>query len=134
LAVTVDHNPISLRTVSTRTLRACEKVHNSPTVVLRGTLGPDAPTSRGLKSKLSQGQEEEQTRLTVVTMLQWRRFLAGVAAVSVVFLATALWVVFYYEASESGMGLGTIVWYTLRNPMFWVLSVVACFVSYRFTR
>jgi hypothetical protein len=70
LAVTVDHNPLSLRTVSTRTLRACERVHNSPTVVLCGTLGPDAPTSRGSKSKLSQVQGEEQTRLTVVTMLQ----------------------------------------------------------------
>ena len=70
----------------------------------------------------------------MVTMLQWRRFLSGVAAVSVVFLATALWVVFYYHASDNGMGLGTIVWYTLRNPMFWVLSVVACFVIYRFTR
>jgi hypothetical protein len=69
--------------------------------------------------------------LTAVHLHWRRRFLSGVAAVSVVFLATALWVVFYYSASESGMGLGDIVWYTLRNPVFWVLSIVAFAVSYR---
>jgi hypothetical protein len=67
----------------------------------------------------------------VVTRFHWRRLLAGVAAVSVVFLGTALWVVFYYGASANGMGLGAIVASTLSNPVFWVLSIVAFAVCHR---
>jgi hypothetical protein len=67
----------------------------------------------------------------MVNMVDWRRLLVGSLAVSVVFCATALWVLFHYDASNSAVSPGAIVANTLSNPVFWILSVVAFAMSYR---